>query len=100
MPKLVQIDFPYQGPVGAEMAEQLGDLARSITQEPGFLWKIWTENAAAHEAGGIYLFETEETAKAYIEMHTARLGEFGVTGVNAKIFDINNELSEITNSPV
>ena len=100
MPKLVKIDFPYQGPVGAEMARQLEELARSIAQEPGFLWKIWTENAATQEAGGIYLFETEQTAKAYIEMHTARLGEFGITGVNAKIFDINPELSEITNSPV
>lgn len=47
------------------MADQLGGLAASINQEPGFLWKVWTESEQNQEAGGIYLFETEETALAY-----------------------------------
>lgn len=33
------------------------ELADSISQEPGFIWKIWTENQDTQEAGGIYLFQ-------------------------------------------
>ena len=40
------------------MTEAFSELARSITKEPGFLWKIWTENENAQEAGGIYAFTT------------------------------------------
>lgn len=100
MAKLLQIDFPFTGPFGAEMAEALKELAVSITEEPGFIWKIWTENASENDAGGIYLFKTEEAAQAYLEKHTARLKGLGVEKVYAKIFDVNVDLSKITNGPV
>jgi len=93
---LLQIDFPFPGPFGEEMTAALTDLAESITKEPGLIWKVWTENEREKEAGGIYLFETEETAKAYLKMHTARLRQFGVVEVNAKTFDVNKPLTEIT----
>lgn len=100
MAKLLQIDFPFNGPLGHQMAEALRELAISITKEPGFKWKIWTENENEKEAGGIYLFETEEAARAYLDKHTARLKGFGVTEIHAKIFDVNKPLSQITNGPV
>ncbi|GLR62852.1 monooxygenase [Marinospirillum insulare] len=98
MPKLLQVDFPFSGPFGAEMTKALADLAESITKEPGFIWKIWTENAAEKEAGGIYLFENEATAKAYLEMHSARLKELGVAEVRSRIYDVNADLSKVTNA--
>ena len=67
MPKLLQLHFAFHGPFGQEMADQLGELAASINQEPGFLWKVWTESEQNQEAGGIYLFENEETALAYLD---------------------------------
>ena len=100
MPKLLQIDFPFQGPFGDEMATALADLARSINGEPGFLWKIWTENEAEQRAGGIYLFEDEATARAYLTMHSERLGSFGVSGIEARIFDVNPGLTAINSGPV
>ena len=100
MAKLLQIDFPFSGPFGHQMAEALRELAVSITEEPGFIWKIWTENDPEKEAGGIYLFETEETAKAYLVKHTERLKGLGITEVHAKIFDVNEALSQITNGPI
>ena len=100
MAKLLQIDFPYSGPFGNQMAEALKDLAISISEEPGFIWKIWTENESEKEGGGIYLFENEETSKAYLEKHTARLKGFGVSEVHAKIFDVNEALSNITKGPI
>jgi hypothetical protein len=100
MPKLLQMDFPFSGPYGDEMAEALRELALSINDEPGFMWKIWTENRAQNSAGGIYVFETEEDARAYLGKHRARLEELGVSGINAQIFDINPTLSRLNHAPL
>ena len=98
--KLVQMDFKYTGPFGQEMTEAMQDLAAPIAKEPGFLWKIWTENKENQEAGGIYMFADEESAKKYVAMHAARLKQFGIEQVNAKYFDVNVPLSKIDNGPV
>lgn len=100
MKKLLQMDFPYSGPFGEEMAAAMKELAESIAREPGFIWKIWTENAETNEAGGIYLFESEATAKAYLQMHSERLRSFGIPHVNCKVFDVNEALSAIDNGPI
>ena len=95
MTTLLQIDFPSAGPYGAQMSEAYADLAASIATEPGLLWKIWTENATDQTAGGIYLFADETSAHAYADMHTKRLGSFGVTGIRAKFFDVNEALTSV-----
>ncbi len=100
MAKLLSIDFSYEGPFGNRMAEQLSELAHSIAEEPGFMWKIWTENQITKEAGGVYLFADEETARAYIEKHTSRLKALGISDIRIRFFDVNEELSKITQGPV
>ncbi|EFB2825597.1 MULTISPECIES: monooxygenase [Escherichia] len=95
MATLLQIHFAFNGPFGDEMAEQLKPLAESINQEPGFLWKVWTESEKNREAGGIYLFTDEKSALAYLDKHTARLKNLGVAEVIAKVFDVNEPLSKI-----
>ncbi|MFC4022407.1 monooxygenase [Oceanobacillus longus] len=100
MAYVLQVDFTMDGPFGDEMANAFADLAESINKEEGFLWKIWTESPETNEAGGIYIFETKETAGKYMEMHTKRLAGFGITDVNAKVFAINSKLTAITNGPV
>ena len=97
---LVQFDFPFAGPWGEEMAGAMADLARDIAAEPGLVWKIWTENAEAGRAGGIYVFETSEAAIAYREKHAARLAEFGISDIRAQIFDVNAGLSGLTRAPL
>lgn len=99
MAYVLQVDFEMDGPFGDEMAEQFADLAKTINNEPGFMWKIWTEKPETKEAGGIYIFETKETAQQYLDMHSKRLADLGVTEVNAKIFDVNSKLTDITNGP-
>ena len=44
MATLLQLHFAFNGPFDDAMAEQLKPLAESINQEPGFLWKVWTES--------------------------------------------------------
>ncbi|MDU6486750.1 YdhR family protein [Escherichia coli] len=45
--------------------------------------------------GSIYLFTDEKSALAYLEKHTARLKNLGVEEVVAKVFDVNEPLSQI-----
>ena len=92
---VLQIDFPSSGPFGAEMTQAFAPLAEDIAQEPGLIWKIWTENASEQSAGGIYLFDNETDALAYLEKHTARLQSFGLSNIRSKIFTANLALSAI-----
>ena len=94
MAYVLQVDFPMQGPFGDEMATAFADLAKSITQEEGFIWKIWTENQETSEAGGIYIFETKENAEKYIDMHSKRLAGFGITNVNARSLKLIRNLQK------
>lgn len=100
MPYLLQVDFPMPGPFGAAMVQAFTDLAHSINQEPGMRWKIWTENAQAQEAGGVYLFDTQEQAQAYLNMHSQRLTQAGVRDIRSRIFAVNEALTAINHGPV
>lgn len=92
---VLQIDFPSSGPFGAEMTAAFSALAEDIAQEPGLIWKIWTENAAEQIAGGIYLFADEANALAYLSKHTARLESFGLRNIRSKVLHANLPLSAI-----
>lgn len=100
MATLLQIDFPFDGPFGEAMAEQLAELAISIAEEPGLIWKIWTENAQERTAGGIYLFTDETSALAYLRKHEERLKGFGIPEVRARVFAVNTPLSLTTHGPL
>ncbi|MFX0543073.1 monooxygenase [Roseovarius sp. S4756] len=100
MTKLLQVDFDFDGPFGAEMAEAMADLAKSINDEPGMIWKIWTEDRQNGKAGGIYIFEDEQSAKAYLKMHTERLEAMGIRGIRGLILDTNDALSAINRAPL
>lgn len=97
---LLQVDFTMEGPFGTEMSEGFKDLAHSINDEEGVIWKIWTEDELAKEAGGVYLFETQESAEKYLAMHSARLTSVGITNIRGKIFAVNEALSSINNGPI
>lgn len=97
MPVLLQIDFTFpREMMGEALTQGAQQLARSITQEPGFISKIWTENAETGEAGGIYIFNDATSAQQYATMHQERVAQMGATNINSKIFDINTELTDIT----
>jgi len=99
-PVLFQFDFPFSGPFGAGLENALQDLAGSMTREPGFRWIIWTKDASARQAGGIYLFRDHASAAAYVAKHTARRDPFGITEPRARSFDINLGLTRQIHGPV
>lgn len=98
--KLLQVDFPMNGPFGEEMSQGFKELAQDIAGEEGLVWKIWTENEKTKEAGGIYLFRDEANAQRYLAKHTKRLEGFGISGIRGKIFDVNESLSLIDRAPL
>lgn len=54
MPSLLQIHFNFPAELmGAALTSAAMPLAESITKEPGFISKIWTENP--HRRGGWHL---------------------------------------------
>ena len=95
---ILQVHFNYSGGYKKEMYNECKDLAKSINNEPGFLWKIWTESEEKGLAGGVYAFDTKENAQKYITMHTERIEKFGIgKDFKYEILDVNDELSQITN---
>lgn len=97
-PCIVVFEFPFAGPFGDAMTEALAGLARDIAQEPGLLWKVWTEDAAAGTAGGVYAFAGRTQAEAYAARHAARLEGFGITGIRCSIQAANPVLSALDNA--
>ena len=95
MTVMMYVDFPHTGPFGEEMATQLADLAKSINDEPGFIWKIWTQDEAEKTAGGVYMFETRAYAEQYLAMHSERLTQWGYSDIRGRIFEVNEKLSAI-----
>ncbi len=100
MARLLQIDFPSDGPWGQEMSAAFSDLAETIAATPGLRWKIWTESAAEGRAGGVYLFDDDSSAQRYLEEHTARLQGFGITEIRAVVLDVNEPLTAANGGPV
>jgi hypothetical protein len=63
MPQLLQINYKFS--VARTEFEKGFDA--QIAQVPGLRWKIWLLNEAESRGGGIYLFDDEESARAYLE---------------------------------
>jgi hypothetical protein len=97
---LVQIAFPSAGPWGEAAAEAYRGLAEDIAETPGLRWKVWTEHAGTGRAGGVYLFDGEDSARAYLAMHSERLAGFGITDLRAEILHVNEALSRIGRAPL
>ena len=100
MSVIMYVDFPHNGPFGEALKNELSELAQSINNEPGLIWKVWTENEKDKTAGGVYLFDTRVNANKYLSMHSSRLSEWGYTNIRGQIFETNDGLSKINNGPI
>ena len=78
------------------------EVAHPIAEVPGLRWKVWLMNEAEHEAGGIYLFESEAAAQSYLTgpIVAALKSSPAVSNISAKLFDALESHSAITRGPV
>ncbi len=98
---ILQINFKLNAPV-AEYEKICQALAQSIADVPGLRWKVWLLNEREKEAGGVYLFDTEQALNDYVggpivaqvKSHPA------LQDLSAKKFDVMEEVTGITRGPV
>ena len=96
MAVVLQIDFKFPTQLmGAALTQGARPLAEIINEEPGFISKIWTENAETGEAGGIYIFTEHALAQQYANMHSERVTAMGASDIRVRIFNINTELTDL-----
>jgi hypothetical protein len=100
-PKILQINMKFSIPRADLEAAWLG-AAQSIADVPGLLWKVWLMNEAEHEAGGIYLFESEVAAQSYQAgpIVAALKSSPAVSNISAKLFDVLESHTAITRGPL
>ncbi len=101
--KLLQINYRRElGQDDREQSERLLGAAEHISGLPGLQWKIWIHDDASHAAGGIYLFDSEEHARAWGDDAVPNsLGRMpGVSDIDVRYFDVDEQLSAITGAPV
>jgi hypothetical protein len=101
--KLLQVNYRREhGQQNHDQAEYMLAAAEKISGLPGLQWKIWIYDDSEGAAGGIYLFDTEEHARAWgDDMLPGSLGELpGVSDIEARYFDVDERLTGITRGPV
>ncbi|WP_035092507.1 monooxygenase [Aquimarina macrocephali] len=98
--KIWDLHLKYDGPVTQEFMEGNKNLAKSIAEEEGVIWKIWTHEEGTNHFGSTYLFKNEEYLKKYREMHIKRLNGIGITEITDYTFDVLEDLSKINNAPL
>jgi hypothetical protein len=78
------------------------EVAQPLADCPGLRWKVWLMNEVEHEAGGVYLFESEAAAQSYLAgpIVAALKASPAVSNISAKLFDVLERHTEITRGPV
>jgi hypothetical protein len=99
--KLLQINFRLRAST-SEYQSLCQSIAQAFADVPGLRWKIWLLNDREKEAGGIYLFESEQALNdflsgalaAQVKSHPA------LYDISVKPFDVMSEVTAITRGPV
>jgi hypothetical protein len=98
---IVQVNFKLN--VSGKVYEQaVAPLAQPMADVAGLQWKIWLLNESSHEAGGIYLFEDQDSANAFLngplvaQVKSAPI----LSDLSAAQFAVMESLTEITHGPL
>ena len=98
---ILQVNMNFSIP-RADLEAAWLDVAQPIADCPGLRWKVWLMNEAEHEAGGIYLFESEADAQSYLAgpIVAALKASPAVSNISAKMFDVLESHAATTRGPV
>ena len=98
---ILQVNLRFNIPRG-DLETAWLDAAQPIADTPGLLWKVWLMNEEEKEAGGIYLFENESAAQAYIAgpIVASLKASPAVSDINAKLFDTLPQHGAVTRAPL
>ena len=99
--QILQVNMNFGIPRAELEAAWLG-FAQPISETPGLVWKVWLMNEQEKEAGGIYLFESADALREYVNgpAVAALKASPVVSNISAKTFDIMSDHSAITRAPL
>lgn len=99
--KLLQVNVKFSIPRTDLEAAWL-QAAQPIADAPGLRWKVWLMNEKEREAGGIYLFDSEQEAQSYLDgpIVASLKSSPVISDISAKMFDVMEGHTGITRGPV
>ena len=99
--KILQINFKITTSV-KEYTTMVAPMVDPIAKTPGLEWKVWLFNEQDHEAGGVYLFRDESSAKAYLngDLVAGMKKQPTIKDISAKVFDVEENLTHTTRGPI
>jgi hypothetical protein len=82
----------------AEYRKIAESVAQTIADAPGLVWKVWLLNEQDGEAGGIYLFQDEQSLAAYLSSPIIRQIKSlpQLREISAKCFETIPEVTAVT----
>jgi Putative mono-oxygenase ydhR len=86
----------------AEYRKIAESVVQAIADVPGLVWKVWLLNEPDGEAGGIYLFQDEQSLAAYLASPIIRQIKSlpQLREISAKRFETIPELTVVTRGPI
>jgi len=98
---ILQINFKFDVPL-EEYQHICQSVAQAIADLPGLRWKIWILNEREKEAGGIYLFASEQAIHDYLSgpIVAQVKSHPGFRELSAKQFDVMDDVTAITRGPL
>ena len=98
---ILQINFKLNVPP-AEYQKISESIAQTIADVPGLVWKVWLLNEQEGEAGGIYLFQDEQSLVGYLSGPiVAQIKSLPqLREISAKRFDTIPEITAVTRGPI
>jgi Putative mono-oxygenase ydhR len=95
MSVILQVSFPWDDDEQSVHAASLAE-ARRLAARTEFAWKMILRDPDAKISGAIYLFNSRHQAEAW----RAELFERRGPGMEARIFEIDEEASRLTRAPL
>ena len=101
MPHILQINYEFTVS-RAEFERGFDRITAEIAKVPGLRWKIWLLNEAESRGGGIYLFEDEQSVRAYLDgpIVAALKSSPVLTELNVQTFSVLEGPPAMTRGPI
>jgi hypothetical protein len=99
--QVLQINFTFNVTTD-DYRKMAKEMAGAFAEVEGLRWKVWIENEANKETGGIYLFESETALQSYLGSDLAKQVQShpALANLSAKRFDVMPEPTRTCRGPV
>ena len=98
---ILQINFKLNV-ASSEYRTICESVVQPIADVPGLVWKVWLLNEQDGEAGGIYLFQDEQSLSAYLS--SPIIGQIKslpqLREISAKRFETIPDVTVVTRGPI